>query len=156
MSGVLFFSVTTTQLGFLTNHSKLSEVLICRVTRQFGVWVQSKRFSSKLKLLLNSELGGAFLSRDYNQMLQLLIRRWNVGGVQWRALDRNTFLSCDYNSKNTFPLSFSIVGGANLSCDKTVWSVSIEQEVFPQNSNSCSILNLGVLFFSVTTTWMIF
>ena len=78
--------------------------------------------------MLNSELGGAFLSRDYNQMLQLLIRRWNVGGVQWRALDRNTFLSCD----------------------KAVSSVSMEQEVFPQNSLSHSILNLGVLICRAT------
>jgi hypothetical protein len=43
-----------------------------------------------------------------------------------------------------------IVGGANLSCDKTVSSVSMEQEVFPQNSHSLSILTLGVLIFHVT------
>lgn len=71
----------------------------------------------------------------------------NVGGAN---------LSCDYNSSLSNSAIPSNVVGAFFECDKTVSSVSFEQEVFPQNSNSCSILNLGVLFLSVTTTSSIF
>jgi hypothetical protein len=61
------------------------------------------------------------------------------------------YLARGFSSKLKLTLATEI-GGAFLSCDKTVWSVSIEHEVFPQNSHSLSILNLGVLFCRVTTT----
>jgi hypothetical protein len=57
---------------------------------------------------------------------------------------------CDSNCLIVICKYNHIVGGANLSCDRTVSSVSLEQEVFPQNSHSHSILTLGVLILSVT------
>ncbi len=57
------------------------------------------------------------MSCDYNFFIEGNHLSSNVGGVQWRALDRNTFLSCDYNECMFESNEEKIVGGAFLKCD---------------------------------------
>jgi hypothetical protein len=174
MSGVFFCRVTTThQEGFLPLGSlsevlilpvptslgsvtitwsflvfytfRMSEVLICRVTRQFGVWVSSKRFFLKTHTRTQFSAWGCWFlvwlqpKKDNSFSISDCRRCWflpvpnALGSVTTTnscvpfsisALSEVLIFTCpqrvgecDYNVKHFNFYNLGIVGGANLSCD---------------------------------------